>query len=76
MNTLQRLRDNETEYDNMIAAYMDEARTRLLQVPYCLRWLLRRKERNQLRQLREQRDMVRARYYLLREDARRLIYHA
>ena len=76
MNTLSRLSNNQSEYEAATREAMNELRARIADAPICLRWIVRRRERRTLARLNEQLSMLRSRYWMIKEETRRIIYHA
>lgn len=76
MNTLSRLSRNEKDYEERILDEIVELREYIMQTPSWLRWIKCRKASKMLRKLFQQRDMLRSRYWMIKEETRRIIYHA
>lgn len=72
MNTLQRLSNNQQLYEEEINDRINEITAWALEHPlrFIGKWM-RRRERSALY---EQREMVRSRYWVIKEETRRIIY--
>ena len=74
MTTLQRLQDNQQRYEDEINDRMNEITAWTLEHP--LRFIGKWMRRRERRALYEQREMVRSRYWVIKEETRRIIYKA
>lgn len=74
MNTLSRLAKNEQDYEERILDEIVELRDYIMQTPSWLRWIKCRKASKMLSKLHQQMGMMRSRYWVIKEETRRLIY--